>query len=45
MFDDITLYEDSTFAYKMNKIAKSEIHYDKCLYFYDFNSQTTETQK
>lgn len=37
--------EDSDYAKRLKPLLKTEHNINKTLYFYDFNSQTTETQK
>lgn len=43
-FDDISLYEDATMSKKMKALNPSQVHIEKTLYYYDFNTATTATQ-
>lgn len=43
-FPSILYGEDSGYSKKLKPLLKSETFIDKILYYYDFNSETTETQ-
>jgi glycosyltransferase involved in cell wall biosynthesis len=44
-FPEINFKEDDEYGYRISKMIKSINKIDKVLYYYDFNTQTTETQK
>lgn len=44
-FSDISLGEDADFAKRVFHLLQSEKKLEKVLYYYDYNSNTTETQK
>ena len=44
-FPHLPYGEDSGYAKMLRPLLKSEVHIDRVLYHYDYNSQTTETQQ
>ena len=44
-FPEVNFKEDDIYGFRMAKFIKSIHKINKVLYYYDFNSQTTETQK
>lgn len=44
-FPERNFQEDDEYARRIYPYLKNKVHIDKILYYYDFNEQTTETQK